>query len=212
MKQVPEPRFSVGLTGGIGCGKSTVANLFAELGASIIDTDQIAHRLTGVDGAAMPALLAEFGPDYADSSGALDRQRMRALIFSDAGAKARLEAVLHPLIRAACMAEASVASGSYLMFAVPLLIESTHWSEQVGRILVIDCLESDQIARVMARNGLPEAQVRAIMAAQAPRQNRLARADDIIHNDGPIAALAPQIAALHRKYLKYSERMSQIRT
>ncbi|SIR00118.1 dephospho-CoA kinase [Janthinobacterium sp. TND4EL3] len=204
------PYFSVGLTGGIGCGKSTVADLFAARGASIVDTDQIAHSLTAPDGAAMPALVAEFGPDYADANGALDRAKMRNLVFSDAAAKAKLEAILHPRIRQATLAAAAEATGSYVIFAVPLLVESGGWVERVNRVLVIDCLESLQIARVMARNGLSEEQVKAIMATQATRAMRLAAADDVIDNNGDLAALEPQIAQLHDLYLAFSKRMAGI--
>ena len=202
------PYFSVGLTGGIGCGKSTVADLFAARGASIVDTDQIAHSLTAPDGAAMPALVAEFGPDYADANGALDRAKMRNLVFSDAAAKAKLEAILHPRIRQATLAAAAEATGSYVIFAVPLLVESGGWVERVNRVLVIDCLESLQIARVMARNGLSEEQVKAIMATQATRAMRLAAADDVIDNNGDLASLEPQIAQLHDLYLAFSKRMA----
>ena len=202
------PYFSIGLTGGIGCGKSTVANLFAARGATIVDTDEIAHSLTAPDGAAMPALIAEFGVRFADARGALDRARMRELVFSDAGAKRRLEAILHPRIRAATLAAAAGATGSYVIFAVPLLVESGGWTERVNRVLVIDCLESLQVARVMQRNGLSEAQVKAIMATQATRAMRLAAADDVIDNNGDLAALAPQIAALHEVYLAFSKRMA----
>ena len=204
------PYFSVGLTGGIGCGKSTVADLFAARGASIVDTDQIAHSLTAPDGAAMPALVAEFGPDYADANGALDRAKMRNLVFSDAAAKAKLEAILHPRIRQATLAAAAEATGSYVIFAVPLLVESGGWVERVNRVLVIDCLESLQIARVMARNGLSGEQVKAIMATQATRAMRLAAADDVIDNNGDLAALEPQIAQLHDLYLAFSKRMAGI--
>ncbi|MDC8759848.1 dephospho-CoA kinase [Janthinobacterium fluminis] len=204
------PYFSVGLTGGIGCGKSTVAELFAARGASIVDTDLIAHSLTAAGGAAMPALLAEFGGAFAGVDGALDRARMRALVFDDADAKRRLEAILHPRIRAATLAAAAAAGGSYVIFAVPLLVESGGWRERVDRVLAIDCPESLQVSRVMARNGLPEAQVKAIMATQASRQARLAAADDVIVNDGDIAALAPQVERLHSIYLAFSKRMATI--
>ncbi|MGK5038613.1 dephospho-CoA kinase [Janthinobacterium sp. LB3P118] len=204
------PYFSVGLTGGIGCGKSTVADLFAAHGATIVDTDQIAHSLTAPNGAAMPALVAEFGPDYADARGALDRTKMRNLVFADAAAKARLEAILHPRIRQATLAAAAEATGSYVIFAVPLLIESGGWVERVNRVLVIDCLESLQVSRVMARNGLSEEQVKAIMATQATRAMRLAAADDVIDNHGDLAALAPQITQLHDLYLAFSKRMAGI--
>jgi dephospho-CoA kinase len=204
MNTLPPPPFSIGLTGGIGSGKSTVADLFAARGASIVDTDQIAHSLTAPHGPAMPAIVAEFGPEFADASGALDRARMRGLVFADAGAKARLEAILHPRIRDAALAAAKAATGSYVMFAVPLLVESGAWRERVTRILAVDCPEEVQIARVMARNNLPEAQVRAIMAAQASRQQRLDAADDVIENGGGIEALAPQIDRLHQLYLEMS--------
>ena len=204
------PYFSVGLTGGIGCGKSTVADLFAARGASVIDTDAIAHSLTGAGGAAMPALLAEFGPAFATGDGALDRARMRALVFGDAGAKLRLEAILHPRIRAATLAAATAASGHYVIFAVPLLVESGGWRERVDRVLVIDCPESLQVSRVMARNGLQEAQVKAIMATQVTRTARLAAADDVIVNDGPLEQLTPQVERLHQIYMAFSQRMTTI--
>ncbi|MFC0251220.1 dephospho-CoA kinase [Massilia consociata] len=199
--------FSVGLTGGIGSGKTTVADMFAALGASVIDTDQIAHALTAPHGAAMPALLAEFGDDFATPDGALDRGKMRALVFSDATARARLEAILHPRIRDATAAAASIATGDYVIFAVPLLIESGTWRERVTRVLAIDCPEEVQVARVMARNGLSEAQVRAIMAAQVSRTQRLAAADDVILNDDGLDALRPQVEQLHAKYLSQSKGM-----
>ena len=199
----PHPTaFSVGLTGGIGCGKTTVADMFAALGASVIDTDAIAHALTAPHGAAMPALLAEFGDEFATPDGALDRARMRELVFADATARARLESILHPRIRDATAAAASIATGAYVMFVVPLLIESGTWRERVTRVLAIDCPEHVQIARVMARNGLTEPQVRAIMAAQATRAQRRAAADDIIVNDDGLDALRPQVLALHATYLQ----------
>lgn len=201
------PAFSVGLTGGIGSGKSTVADLFAARGATIVDTDLIAHSLTAPRGPAMPAIVAEFGPEFADASGALDRARMRSLVFSDPAAKTRLEAILHPRIRAAAQAAADAvdpAAGSYVIFAVPLLVESGNWRERVDRILVVDCPEDVQLARVMARNGLAEAQVRAIMANQASRQQRLDAADDVVLNAAGIEALAPQVERLHNLYLAFS--------
>jgi len=197
-------RFSVGLTGGIGCGKSTVAELFADLGASIVDTDAIAHALTAPHGAAMPALVAEFGPDFATADGALDRTRMRTLVFSDAGARGRLEAILHPRIRDATAAAAAVASGPYVIYAVPLLIESGSWRERVTRVLAVDCREDTQVARVMERSNLTADQVRAIMATQVTRDQRLAAADDVIDNDDGLEALLPQVKRLHAQYLALS--------
>ncbi len=199
MSSVP---FAVGLTGGIGSGKSTVAEMFAARGATIVDTDLIAHSMTAANGPAMPAIVAEFGPGFADASGAMDRARMRALVFSDAGAKARLEAILHPRIRDAALAAGAAASGDYVIYAVPLLIESGTWRARVTRVLAVDCDEQVQIARVMARNNLPETQVRAIMAAQVSREQRLAAADDVIVNNAGIADLQAQVESLHHLYLQ----------
>jgi len=196
--------FAVGLTGGIGCGKSTVADLFASLGASIVDTDAIAHALTAPHGAAMPVILAEFGPDFATPEGALDRARMRSLVFSDAGARGRLEAILHPRIRDATAAAALIATGPYVIYAVPLLIESGSWRERVARVLAVDCSEDTQVARVMQRSGLSPDQVRAIMATQVTRAERLAAADDVIDNDDGLEALLPQVTRLHERYLALS--------
>ena len=204
MNTAPRQAFSVGLTGGIGCGKSTVAELFAELGATIVDTDLIAYALTAPHGAAMPAIVAEFGPDFATPDGALDRARMRTLVFSDAGARGRLEAILHPRIRAATAAAAAIATGPYVIYAVPLLVESGTWRERVTRVLAVDCSEDTQVARVMKRNSMTADAVRAIMAAQATRAQRLAAADDVIDNDNGLAALRPQVERLHQTYLTLS--------
>lgn len=200
--------FSVGLTGGIGCGKTTVANLFAARGAALVDTDEIAHALTAPQGAAMPAIVAEFGPEFATPDGALERARMRELVFSDPGARKRLEAILHPRIGAAVNAAAAAATGPYVIYVVPLLIESGKWRERVTRVLAIDCPEHVQVSRVMSRNGLPEEQVKAIMATQVSRQARLAAADDVIVNDDGIEVLEPQVERLHRFYLECSKRMT----
>lgn len=202
MEPAQRKLFTVGLTGGIGSGKSTVADQFAALGAAVVDTDQIAHALTAPHGAAMPALLQEFGAGFATPEGALDRAKMRQLVFSDPGARGRLETILHPKIREATAAAAAIATGPYVILVVPLLVESGSWAERVNRVLVVDCPEAVQIQRVMSRNKLPEAQVRAIMAAQASRQQRLAAADDVILNDDGIDLLAPQIAQMHAFYLE----------
>lgn len=198
------PAFSVGLTGGIGCGKSTVADLFAALGATIVDTDVIAHALTAPQGAAMPAIVAEFGPDFAQPDGALDRACMRTLVFSDATARARLEAILHPRIRAATEAAGQAATGAYVIYVVPLLIESGSWRERVTRVLAIDCSEDTQVARVMQRSHLSADEVRAIMATQVTRARRLAEADDVVDNDAGLDALRAQVQALHERYLALS--------
>jgi dephospho-CoA kinase len=200
--------YSVGLTGGIGCGKTTVADMFGALGASLVDTDAIAHTLTAPHGAAMPAILGEFGDGFATPEGALDRAKMRELVFTDPGARARLEAILHPRIREATAAAAALATGPYVIFVVPLLIESGTWRERVSRILAIDCLEATQVARVMARNNLLESQVRAIMAAQVTRAQRLAAADDVILNDDGLEALRPQVERLHAFYMDEAVRIA----
>lgn len=209
MEQSPAaaPAFSVGLTGGIGCGKTTVADMFGALGASLVDTDAIAHALTAPHGAAMPAILQEFGAGFATPEGAMDRAKMRALVFADATARARLEAILHPRIRDATAAAAAIATGPYTIFVVPLLIESGTWAGRVTRVLAIDCPEEMQVARVMARNSMPEAQVRAIMATQVTRAQRLAAADDVVVNDAGLDALRPQVERLHAFYLEESRRI-----
>lgn len=191
----------IGVTGGIGCGKTTVCDLFAAQGASIIDTDQIAHRICAPGGIAIEPLRAEFGADCLTAEGALDRARMRERVFADRDAKTRLEAILHPLIGQQTRHEAEQASGPYRMFVVPLLIESGTWQSRVDRVLVIDCPPELQITRVMARSNLPKEQVEAIMASQVTREQRLAAADDIIDNSGPLSAISEQITRLHQQYL-----------
>lgn len=200
-------RFSIGLTGGIGSGKSTVADMFAERGATLIDTDLIAHQITAPNGIAIDAIRAEFGAQYLKPDGAMDRGKMRELVFADPSAKLRLEAILHPLIRKETETQAASATGAYPIFVVPLLVESGGWKQRVSRVLVVDCPESTQIARVQRRNALDEAQVRAIMATQASRQVRLAAADDILLNDDDTAALGPQVDRLHALYCELAQRM-----
>ncbi|WP_034296720.1 dephospho-CoA kinase [Herbaspirillum sp. RV1423] len=197
--------FSVGLTGGIGSGKTTVANLFAERGAALIDTDAIAHQLTTPGGAAIASIRAAFGDGFIDADGAMDRARMRAHVFADAGARQRLESILHPLIRSETVRAAGEAHGDYLIFVVPLLVESQQWRKRASRILVVDCTEEVQIARVMQRNGMTREQVQAIIAAQATRAERLAVADDVIENNLDTAALLPQIERLHALYLSLAK-------
>lgn len=193
--------FVVGLTGGIGSGKSRVADLFVERGAALVDTDAIAHELTAPGGAAMPELIAAFGPGIADARGALDRAAMRQRVFVAPEERQRLEAILHPLIRRLADERCRAATAPYVILAVPLLIESGSYRQRCKRILVVDCPEELQIARVMARNGLSADEVRAIMAAQASRQQRLAAADDIIANDSDLSALEQRVKDMHAKYL-----------
>jgi dephospho-CoA kinase len=193
--------FIVGLTGGIGCGKSTVADLFAELGAGIIDTDIIARRLTEAGGEAIAEIRADFGDDYINADGALNRAKMRRLIFSDAPAKQRLEMTLHPLI----LEQAKVQLGHlqtkpYIILVVPLLAESAAFRQLIQRILVVDCDEDTQVARVIARSQMDAAEVRSIITQQTPRAERLQLADDIIHNDVGLDSLAEQVAVLHEQY------------
>lgn len=196
--------YIIGLTGGIGSGKSTVADLFVGHGAALVDTDAIAHELTGPGGAALPALQAEFGPGIVDSRGALDRAAMRQRVFADATARARLEAILHPQIRRLAAERCRQAVSPYVILAVPLLVESGDYRQRCDRVLVVDCPESLQIERVAARNGMAAGEVQAIMAAQATRPQRLAAADDVVSNDGDRAQIDAQVSELHRKYLRLS--------
>jgi dephospho-CoA kinase len=194
--------FVVGLTGGIGSGKSTVADLFAAHGVPLVDTDLIAHRITAPHGIAMPQIAAEFGSAFVAADGSLDRARMRTLVFSDDAARKRLENITHPLIRAETEREQREAIGPYVIVVVPLLVESGSWKNRVNRVLAVDCSVETQISRVMNRNGFSREQVLAIIARQATREARLAAADDVIVNDNaPLAALAAQVDAQHRAYL-----------
>jgi len=194
----------IGLTGGIGSGKSTASALFQEQGATVIDSDVISHQLTRAGGDAMTAIRAAFGEGCVTADGALDRARMRGLVFSAPDAKQRLEAILHPLIREQMLAQAQTASGPYSLLVIPLLFETGNYLPLLQRILVVDCEESTQIARAMQRSGLSEQEVRAIMARQVARAERVRRADDIIRNDTGLDALRQQIAQLHQQYIALS--------
>ena len=194
-------QFSVGLTGGIGSGKSAVATMLGELGASIIDTDAISHSLTAAGGDAMPAIATLFGNKYLTSDGALDRAAMRELVFSDQDARRQLESVLHPLIAQKTLAEANQASGLYLIFVVPLLVESGRWKDRVDRVLVVDCSEQLQIERVTRRNNIAASQVQAIMATQVSRAQRLAAANDVVVNETSLEALRAEVEQLHQRYI-----------
>ncbi len=196
--------FVVGLTGGIGSGKSTVADLFVEQGAALVDTDAIAHELTGPGGAAMPLLVEAFGAQVARPDGAMDRATMRRLVFADPAAKLRLEGILHPLIRQLSAERCRAATAPYVILAVPLLVESGTYRERCDRIVVVDCPESLQIERVIARNGMRRDEVLAIMAAQASRAQRLAVADDVVVNDAGRTKIYDRVAELHLKYLLLS--------
>jgi dephospho-CoA kinase len=193
--------FTVGLTGGIGSGKSTAAAHFARLGARIVDTDAISRSLTGAGGAAMPAIRKAFGDAAAAPDGSLDRDAMRARVFTDPGARRRLEAILHPLIRAQSERDLAPGGVPYSVLVVPLLFESRGYEGQVDRTLAIDVPEALQVERVAARSGHPAAEVRAVMAAQAPRWLRLQLADDVAWNGGDEEGLARQCRGLHERYL-----------
>lgn len=197
--------YCVGLTGGIGSGKSSAADAFAALGAAVVDTDAIAHELTRHGGAAIPALRAGFGDNFITADGALDRERMRELVFRDTDAKRRLERILHPLIGHEARARAAAARAPYVVLVVPLLLETGSYRDIAQRVVVVDCEEATQVKRTMARSGLTEQQVRAIMAAQLPRAERLARADDVITNEGDMAALRERVRELHELYSALSK-------
>ena len=191
----------VGLTGGIGSGKTTVADRFGALGVTLVDTDLIAHGLTGPNGAAMPAIRAAFGASVIAADGRLDRAAMRILAFSDPQARKRLERILHPMIRAESNRQLTASTSPYAILVVPLLVEGGKPRERVQRVLVVDCRPETQIERVMRRNGLPREQVVAILGAQASREQRLAAADDVLDNDAGTDPLDERVAALHQRYL-----------
>ena len=195
--------FVVGLTGGIGSGKSAAADEFARLGASVVDTDAIAHALTQQGGAAVPAVEKRFGQEFV-RDGAMDRKKMRDHVFADPAAKRALEALLHPLIREESARQIAAARAPYVVHVVPLLIESPDYRRRVNRVLVVDAPEEVQVARVRMRSNLPEEEVRAIMRTQVTRAERLAAADDVIDNGGSRDALRNQVAALHQKYLQFA--------
>lgn len=177
----------LGLTGGIGSGKSTVGQLLVDRGATLIDADAISRATTATGGAAIAPIAAAFGATVITAQGALDRDAMRTLVFNDPGAKTRLESIIHPLVGQAITAQAQQAedAGAMLVvFDIPLLVESGHWRRGLHQVLVVDCQESTQVARVAARSGLSTAEIEKIMAAQAPRSQRLAAADIVLYNDG----------------------------
>ena len=235
----------IGITGGIGSGKSLVAGLFMQHGAALVDTDAIAHQLTGPGGAAIDAIRRAFGDGVIATDGRMDRAAMRARVFADPAQKKVLEGILHPMIQQEAQRQlaalaaafpsaqaapkvsssaqasspaaaafsapkapsaqetpAALAASPYALVAVPLLVESGHWQQRVDRVLVVDCPEDVQVTRVMARSGLTAEQVRAIMASQATRAQRLAVADDVIDNGGSLEETAAQVAQLHRAYLE----------
>jgi dephospho-CoA kinase len=192
--------YLVGLTGGIGSGKSTVAAFFAALGVRVIDTDLISHRLTQAGGDAVPALRDAFGAGYIDGQGALDRNRMREFVFGNPSEKKRLEAILHPLILAQVKEQASLPTDApYILVVVPLLFESGRYADWLHRVVTVDCTEAQQLSRAMQRGGLSEPAVRAIMAQQLSRSERLGLADEIIYNDGSLEDLKKRVFDMHQR-------------
>lgn len=207
MRPSPSQRpYCVGLTGGLAAGKSTVAAYLADLGAEVVDADQIARALTAPQGAALPAVIQAFGSDVIAADGGLDRMAMRLRIFADTDARRRLEAILHPLILKRVRSLLAHSRAPYVVLVVPLLVEV--WSDYrdlVDRVLVVDCDEALQISRVMQRDGIGEALARDMLAAQASRQARLALADDVLDNGKDLDALARRVRDLHDRYLKLAK-------
>ena len=195
----------VGLTGGIGSGKTAVSDQLAQLGAGIVDTDLIAHQITAPNGVAIPFIQKQFGPEFIESSGALDRVKMRTLVFADPMARQSLEAITHPLIREETIRQAKQLiedKAPYLVFVVPLLIESGNWAHLLDYLAVVDCPEETQIERVMHRSKLPRNEVERILKAQASRDERLTRADMVIENQGSLENLNSEVLKLHQKILQ----------
>ncbi len=191
----------VGLTGGIGSGKSAAADEFARLGATVVDTDAISHELTAPGGAALPEIAAVFGKGALGPDGAPERSRMRERVFADPAERRALEGILHPLIREESRRRIAAAPGPYVVHVVPLLVESGEYGRRVDRVLVVDVPEEVQVARVRSR-GLTDEQIGRIIASQASRAERLAAADDVIDNGGSLEALRARVRALHEKYLQ----------
>lgn len=196
-------KFTIGLTGGIGSGKTRVTQALAEYGASIIDTDVLAHALTAPGGLAMAAIAAAFGDQAITATGAMDRAWMRQRVFGNLAARQRLESILHPLITAACQVQADATDGLYVVFVVPLLVESGHWIARVDRVCAVDCEPDTQVQRVQRRSGLTPQTIQRIMATQASRADRLAVAHDVIDNGAAVSAdqLQATVAGLHGRWL-----------
>lgn len=204
MSRNPRP-FVVGLTGGIGSGKSAVADALGQLGASIVDTDVIAHQLTAPGGAAVEAIREQFGAEFIDAAGAMDRRRMRDRVFQNAAERKRLEQILHPMIRAQNDRRILEAQGPYVVMVVPLLAEAVEYQKRSDRILVVDCRETTQITRVMQRSQLSEDEVKRIIATQTSRADRLAIADDVIENEGTLNWLQEAAGRLHARYRRRAD-------
>lgn len=193
-------RFSIGLTGGIGSGKTFISDIFASLGATIVDADVISRGLTVPGGEGIDPIRRHFGAEYIAPDGALDRAKMREHVFQNPEARLQLESILHPLIRDICYRQAQQATGDYVIFANPLLLDQPIWKDMGTRILVVDCPEELQVARVIKRSGLTAEQAKAIIAAQVSRQHRLSRADDVIVNDRDAETIRSEVEKLHAVY------------
>jgi dephospho-CoA kinase len=196
--------YIVGLTGGIGTGKSTVSDMLSGMGADVVDTDEVSRALTAAGGAAMPEIEERFGREYVTSDGALDRGKMRQLVFSDERHRRELEGILHPLVRRDSQHLIAKTTGPYVVVVVPLLLETRTYRGLAHRVLVVDCDPEVQVARVMKRSNLSREDVLAIMAAQLSRAERLRNADDVVNNDNGIDELESQVRPLHERYLKYA--------
>jgi dephospho-CoA kinase len=194
----------LGLTGGIGSGKSTVAALLADLGAGVIDADAISRSTTATNGMAIEAITAEFGRDFITADSALDRGRMRDLVFQDPNAKLRLEAIVHPLVAQQIQTQAAsfeAAGKACVVFDIPLLVESKRWRTQLDRVLVVDCTPATQVARVVKRSGMSAQEVERVIASQADRQHRLSAADLVLHNDAiSLDALVRQVKEIATQF------------
>ena len=198
----------IGLTGGIGSGKTSATRFFAAEGIAIIDADTIAHELTGAQGDAIPNIKKYFGVDFITKNGKLDRKKMKNRIFSDINSRKKLEKILHPLIQAEIMHRIETAFSPYIIVVAPLLLETGDYCETVTRILVVDCNEECQISRTVSRDGLSKEEVRTIMATQKPRQERLNQADDVIVNDTDISSLQEKVKLQHNIYLSLLQKKS----
>jgi dephospho-CoA kinase len=197
--------YIVGLTGGIGTGKSTVADLFAKLGADVIDADKISHDLTAQGQTGFAKIIEAFGDEYLEKSGNLDRTKLRETIFNNPQQRKKLESLLHPLIDAELNKLIEESNGPYILLMIPLLLETGNYRDLVNRILVIDCDEQQQIDRVMQRSNLNATQIKNIIAAQMPRSERLKHADDVIINNKDLNHLQKQVTTLHNAYLEQSQ-------
>ncbi len=201
----------IGLTGGIGSGKTAVSDLLIKLGAGIVDTDLIAHQITAPHGAAISLIEKQFGSDFIATDGALNRDKMRSLVFTKPEARKSLEAITHPLIRQEAVRQAlklSKEASPYLVFVVPLLIESGSWLELIDRLVLVDCPEETQIQRVMQRSNLSREELERILAAQAGREERLKYADIVIENQGSLKDLEVEVQNLHQKILQFQKDQS----